>query len=103
VCTGSCYKLPIAEYAHSDFGGGNCAVTGGYVSRRSGADLNGDYVFGDYCSGKVWVIPADFSPGTTLPNPVVDTDYNISSFGEDSMGRIYLVDLNGAIYRLDGS
>jgi glucose/arabinose dehydrogenase len=103
VCTGSCFKLPIAEYAHTAFGGGNCAVTGGYVSRRIGAALNGDYVFGDYCSGKVWVIPADYIGGTTLPAPVVDTNYNISSFGEDDIGRIYLVDLNGAIYRLDGS
>ena len=103
LCTGNCYTLPIGEYAHSAFGGGNCAVTGGYVSRRTGAALNGNYVFGDYCSGKVWVIPADFVGGTTLPDPVAETGYNISSFGEDNLGRIYLVDLNGAIYRLDQS
>ena len=104
LCTGNCYKLPIAEYHHdSDFGGGyRCAVVGGYVSRRAGATLNGSYVFGDDCSGEVWVIPADFSAGT-LPDPVADTNYSISSFGEDNLGRIYLVDLGGAIYRLDDS
>ena len=102
VCTSGCMKLPIADYAHGDFGGGNCAVTGGYVSRRAGAVLDGKYVFGDFCSGKVWVIPADFVPGA-LPAPVADTDYKISSFGEGSDGRIYLVDLSGAIYRLDES
>jgi hypothetical protein len=39
-----------------------------------------------------------------LPSPVADTGYNISSFGEGSDGRIYLVDRGGgAIYRLDES
>ena len=103
VCTRACKTLPILDYAHSAFGGGNCAVTGGYVSRRSGAAMNGDYVFGDFCSGKVWVIPATFKAGTTLPSPVADTDYNISSFGEGANGRIYLVDLNGGIYLVDQS
>lgn len=100
LCSGDCKTPPIAEYAHSDFGGGNCAVTGGYVSRRSGAVLEGEYIFGDYCSGKVWVIPADVTSGDTLPAPVDDTSYHISSFGEDNLGRIYLVDLGGSIYRL---
>jgi glucose/arabinose dehydrogenase len=99
MCTGDCKTRPIAEYAHGDFGGGNCAVTGGYVSRRSGVALQGDYVFGDYCSGNVWVVPANFTSGNTLPLPA-DTGYNISSFGKDNIGRLYLVDLNGAIYRL---
>ena len=103
VCSGSCYKLPIADYAHVDAGGGyRCAVTGGYVSRRPGAAMNGEYVFGDYCSGEIWVIPANFASGAALPAPV-DTGYRISSFGEDNLGRIYLVDRNGAIYRFDES
>jgi glucose/arabinose dehydrogenase len=102
LCTGDCKTRPIAEYAHGDFGGGNCAITGGYVSRRSGAVLEGDYVFGDYCSGNVWVIPANFTSGNTLPSPA-STGYNISSFGKDNIGRLYLVDLNGAIYRLTDS
>ena len=76
---------------------------GGYVSRRVGATLNGNYVFGDDCSGDVWVIPANFVGGTALPSPVVNTGLSISSFGEDNLGRIYVVDLGGAIYRLDGS
>lgn len=101
LCSGSCFTLPIGEYAHSDFGGGNCAITGGYVSRRSGAPMYGDYVFGDFCSGKIWVIPATFSGGS-LPTPD-DTNYNISSFGEGYDGRLYLVDIGGSIYRLTDS
>ena len=102
-CTTDCKTLPIAEYAHTAFGGGNCSVTGGYVSRRAGAPLNGNYVFGDFCSGKVWVIPVGFAAGGALPNPAIDTAYAISSFGEDNAGRLYLVDRGGSIYRLSDS
>ena len=103
LCTSNCKTLPIAEYAHSSFGGGNCSVTGGYVSRRSGAAMYGKYVFGDYCSGRVWIIPAGFSAGSALPPTAADTSYNISSFGEDNAGRLYLIDLGGAVYRLTDS
>jgi glucose/arabinose dehydrogenase len=102
LCTKQCKTLPIAEYTH-DSNGGSAAVTGGYVSRRQGAAMYGMYVFGDYISGRVWQIPANWSASTTLPDPVADTDYNISSFGEGADGRLYLADRNGAIYLLDES
>ena len=100
-CTSDCKTLPIAEYDHS---AGRCAITGGYVARRSNAvPLYGEYVMGDYCTGEVWVIPADFTAGDPLPAPVADTTYNISSFGVDNEGYLYLVDLGGSIYRLTDS
>jgi glucose/arabinose dehydrogenase len=100
VCSSSCMTEPIAEYPH----GPECAVTGGYVARRSNsAPLYGQYIFGDYCSGKVWAIPTDFALGDSLPAPLADTDYNISSFGVDNAGYVYLVHLNGSIYRLTDS
>jgi glucose/arabinose dehydrogenase len=100
VCTGDCKTLPIAEYPHNP----ECAITGGYVDRSSNsAPLYGDYIFGDYCTGEVWAIPADFTAGDPLPAPLADTGYNISSFGEDYQGHIYLVDLNGSIYKLTDS
>ena len=99
LCAGTCFTLPVAEYSHGSFGGGNCAVTGGYVSRRPGAALYGDYIFGDYCSGRVWSMPAGGGSMTLLD----DTNYLISSFGEGNDGRLYLVDLGGSIYRLNDS
>jgi len=101
LCTGSCYDLPILEYSH----GRNCVVAGGYVSRRPGAAMEGKYIFGDFCSGNVWIIPADFVGGTPTPPPVAKTSYRISSFGEDNLGRLYLIDYahGGAIYRLTDS
>jgi glucose/arabinose dehydrogenase len=103
LCTSSCKTLPIATYAHSAFGGGNCSVTGGYVARRSGVTHYGKYIFGDYCSGKVWVISADHTRSMSLPSPTA-TGRQISSFGESRSGRIYLTDLtNGKVYRVNGT
>ena len=98
-CTANCKDLPILQYHH----GRNCAVTGGYVSRRDGAAMYGKYVFGDFCSGKIWLIPADFVAGSPLPMAVVDTASKISSFGEGADGKIYMVDLKGRLYRLTDS
>ena len=103
LCTSNCRTLPIADYAHGAFGGGNCSITGGYVDRRPGADLEGHYVFGDYCSGRIWTIPASFAAGSTLPAPALDTDLSISSFGEGADGRLYVVDLGGVVYRINES
>lgn len=103
LCVSGCKRLPIAVYAHSAFGGGNCSVTGGYVSRRAGASHYGKYVFGDFCSGNVWLINANHSMGAALPAPT-NTGRRISSFGEGHDGRIYLTDLNnGTVYYVEGT
>jgi len=104
LCTTSCKTKPIIEYSHASFGGGNCAVTGGYVARRPGAALEGQYIFGDYCSGNVWAVPANFGGGSLAQsNLLANTSYSISSFGKDDSGRIYLIDRGGSIYRLTGT
>lgn len=96
-CNTSGKIRPIAVYDHSQ----GCSVTGGYVSRRSGAALYGRYLFGDYCSGRVWAIPSNFDGNLASSHLREDTPYNISSFGEGADGRIYLVDLGGGVYRLN--
>jgi len=54
-CDTSGLTLPLLDYDH---GGGRCAVTGGYVYRGSKVPLlRGGYVFGDFCSGEIWVVP----------------------------------------------
>lgn len=88
----------MAEYVN----GSDCSVTGGYVYRGTRQpSLVGNYFFGDFCSGKMWAIPTDFdlAGGDTLPAPF-DTSHNISSFGEDAAGELYVVDLNGPILRV---
>jgi glucose/arabinose dehydrogenase len=104
LCTSKCRRLPIMEYPHSVDGDDNSNVTGGYVSRRAGAVLNGKYIFGDFGSGRVWAIPFDAPRGTPMPAPLADTSFVISSFGRGADGRLYLVDYGGgAIYLLNDS
>jgi glucose/arabinose dehydrogenase len=88
---------PVAEYPRS----GGCSVTGGFVYRGpTYSRMLGMYFYGDYCSGRIWGLKRD--DGTWTANEVADTTYNISSFGEDEMGRLYLTDFaGGAVYELN--
>jgi hypothetical protein len=90
--------LPVAEYPTSD----GCAVTGGYVY-RGGAhpSLVGAYFFGDYCNGRIMALDAARAQrGAGSERLLLDTDFSISSFGEDEAGELYLVDLGGTIHRI---
>ena len=89
-CDPSPFVAPIAEYDHS---GGRCSVTGGYAYRGSrGTFPPGAYVYGDYCSGEVFLL-------TTQVEFLGFSFANISSFGEDEEGELYLVNHNGAVSR----
>ena len=96
-CTLTGKVRPIAVYSHSL----GCSVTGGYVSRGADALLAGGYIYGDFCSGRIW----GFDAALASPTPALlkDTTLNISSFGEDEAGDLYVVDLGGSVYRLSGS
>jgi glucose/arabinose dehydrogenase len=93
-CSFAGKTLPIAEYSHSL----GCSVTGGYVYRgTTQLDLVGNYVLADYCSGRLWTIPAT---GTALTQRL-DTSLSITSFGEGESGELYAVDLGGGrLYRV---
>ncbi len=93
-CNPAPFIMPITEYDHS---AGRCSITGGYAYRGSrGTFPAGAYIFGDYCSGDVYLI--DGGQGALE----VTTGRNISSFGEDQDGELYLVDLGGAVLRFAG-
>ncbi len=98
-CQNDCKTLPIVEYGQS---AGRCSVTGGYVSRRPGAALAGRYIFGDFCSGDIWDISANHSGSDPLPAPFASGRL-ISSFGEGADGTIYLTDLRGSLWRVNGT
>ena len=77
-----------------------CVVTGGYVYRGNGIpELQGVYLFADYCSGQVWGLIPDADGGWRRLDPV-EIGLRISSFGEDAKGELYVVDIEGAVYRL---
>jgi glucose/arabinose dehydrogenase len=95
-CDQTGFVKPIAEYPTSD----GCAVTGGYVYRGANQpDLQGVYVFADYCSGVVFTLQVD--EGTITPKEVLESGLRVSAFGEDQEGELYLADLaGGGIYRV---
>ena len=88
---------PFAEYSHAL----GCSVTGGYVYRGGAIpDLEAVYLFGDYCSGRVWASWRD-SQLQWHTGEFLNTDWQISSFGEDEQGEVYIVDYAGRLYRID--
>lgn len=90
---------PVIDYSHA---GGNCSVSSGYVYRGAALpDWQGVYLFGDYCSGLIWGALPD-EAGLWQPSQMFQLAAAISSFGEDEAGELYLIDLNGTVYRLEG-
>ena len=96
-CDGRSMVKPILEYGHQ---GGNCSITGGYRYRGPVEALWGLYVYGDFCSGNIWFARQQGRGWTS--RLWRSTNLNISSFGEDEAGNLYVVDLGGAVYRFEG-
>jgi glucose/arabinose dehydrogenase len=95
-CDTGGFEPPVAEYGHDK----GCSVTGGYVYRGARLpSLNGAYVYGDFCSGRLWALRYD---GSDVVDHVEldDTTLRVSSFGEDEAGELYILSLDGGIYRL---
>lgn len=91
---------PIAEYSHQE---GDCSVTGGYVYRGEAImDLQGVYLFSDYCTGRVWATYRDESE-TWQTNEFLNLNRQISSFGEDESGELYLLDYNGVVLKIESA
>jgi glucose/arabinose dehydrogenase len=102
-CSTTGKVLPLVVYPHVVSGDDNCSVTGGYVYRGTAHPvLQGGYLFGDFCSGRIWSISATAAYPAT-PVLLRDTSLFISSFGEDQDRNLYVVDLNGRIYRLSAT
>ena len=92
---GGGYIDPLVEYDHSL----GAAVTGGYVYRGTQTtNFVGRYLFADYGSGRIWVYAPGLSPART---ELIDSNYNISSFGEDVNGELYVLDYaGGGVYHI---
>jgi len=88
---------PVWEYGHDQ----GCSITGGFVYRGSRIPaLQGMYLFGDFCTGRIWALP------TRAPDArarlLLQTDLMIPTFGEDAAGEVYVADYKtGTLYRLD--
>lgn len=91
------HVAPFFAYNHSL----GCSVTGGYVVRGNAiAALQAAYLFGDYCTGRIWASWRDSSL-TWQTIELMKTAMSISSFGEDEAGEVYVIDYTGALYRFE--
>jgi glucose/arabinose dehydrogenase len=90
-CDDPALQSPVTEYGH-DVG---CTVIGGNVYRGTAQPaLVGGYVFGDYCTGRLWAI----DPGADrfrAPTVVGEMGAGLSSFGEDEAGELFATDISG--------
>jgi len=82
------YIFPIFDYPHNN---GNCSISGGYTYRgQLFSGMTGIYFFADYCSGNIWGLQNTVQ-GWESHDFIENTGGNISSFGEDESGELYLV------------
>jgi glucose/arabinose dehydrogenase len=87
--------MPVAEYSHEH----GCSVTGGFVYRGDAIPAaQGRYFYGDYCSGNVWSLSLRGATAAVRRDPFHVPA--LSSFGEDANGELYLVSIEGKIFKL---
>ncbi len=91
---------PIFEYSHDN---GECAVTGGYVYRGTAIPaLRGAYLWADECIGQVhaFVLQANKAVGERSLGVKAE---QLSSFGQDNAGELYVLSLAGAVYKVEAA
>ena len=83
---------PIAVYGRRD----GCSVSGGIVHRGGSIPgLDGAFIYGDYCSGKIWAVRADGEVAE-----LADTDWPIVAFASGSEGGLLLLAQGQPIRRI---
>ncbi|MDE0516174.1 MAG: hypothetical protein OXH43_07550, partial [Acidimicrobiaceae bacterium] len=88
---------PVWEYSQDD----GCSVTGGYVYRGSAIeDLYGAYVFGDYCTSRLWALQISTGEVEFRELGAEVFGGSLASFGEDAHGELYALSLNGTVARI---
>ena len=93
-------RLPVIEYGHGE----GCSITGGYVYRGSAIPLlAGGYVYGDFCSGKIWALWYRGPDRPVVNLLLADTDLEITSFAQDQAGGLYALGRNQGVYRIEGA
>ena len=87
---------PVATYTHDD----GCSVTGGHVYAGADlAELNGRYVYGDFCSGALWSLRGTDDGGAEDVRRERAVVPQLTSIGADSEGELVFASASGALYR----
>jgi hypothetical protein len=94
------FTFPIKVYPHS---GGDCSITGGYIYRGyRRPELTGAYIYGDYCTGRIWLLRYE-NGQVTADSLLINAPFALSSFGTDQDGELYICNYGGNIQRFVGS
>lgn len=104
-CGSPTYQRPIHTYTHAN---GDCSITGGYVYRGCAVPaLRGTYFYSDWCSGRIWALRHTGGAVTSVVDRTAELAPagglridNVTSFGEDANGEVYLCDMDGEVYKI---
>lgn len=97
---------PVLDYPHAADGTGGFSVTGGYVYRGPGPGLQGVYLYADFVTDQIWsfrivdgavVDAANRTAQFVASGGQIDS---IASFAEDGRGNLYIIGLDGEVFRL---
>ena len=93
---------PVIEYRTGQ--NNNCSVTGGFRYRGPVVSLRGRYVYGDYCSGRIWMA-AETTPGNWVSDEfgLLGGFGNLVGFGEDEQGHLYVIRGSGQVLVFTGN
>jgi len=92
-CPAGGFTEPVLEYQHL---GGRCSVTGGYRYRGDGEPrLRGVYLYADFCTGEIFATVPSCGAGAWQAQEVFDAPFNVTAFGEDEAGEVYVTEYRG--------
>jgi glucose/arabinose dehydrogenase len=98
LCSSAGLTQPVVEYNH----GSGCSITGGYVYRGSAiAALQGTYFYSDFCTS--FIRSFRYVNGQVTQHfdwASLNPGENITSFGEDNQGELYVMTSQGGLYRI---
>jgi uncharacterized repeat protein (TIGR03806 family) len=90
---------PVVEHTHAEFR----SITGGFVYHgKKHAELRGAYIYGDYDTGRVWMLRYDAkTKRVTEHKELCDTTLRIVAWAQDADGEVYALNfIDGGIHEL---
>ena len=100
-CNEAGLRRPIKDYTHDD---GACSIIGGFVYRGTkNPTVTGTYFYGDLCAGFVRSLQMQNGTlGTENSWPLLSppAGQQLTSFGEDAQGELYIVTQPSGLFRV---
>lgn len=87
---------PVIEYSHRD---GHCSITGGFWMDWGPSELQNGYLYGDFCSGTIWLAKKESSNFTQ--ELIADTGIQITGFGKGLNNELLIFDWGGKVVKLE--